>query len=120
MKGWPLKLSNPLDHKQILARPYLQNGALGSSGLKKGLHIIDPRTANPADNKLAAWSSAPDAATADALSTSFMIMSREKIDEYCSSHPNTSAIVLLQGQHRQIQKKDVIHFGNWEKSELLL
>lgn len=111
--GWPLTLSNPVDRKQILARPYLQNRALGSSGLQKGWHIIDPRTAQPVDGKLAAWSSAPDAATADALSTAFMIMIPDEIEEYCLRHPDTTSMIMLQEQDKKIQKEEIIRFGPW-------
>ncbi|MHC4537914.1 MAG: FAD:protein FMN transferase, partial [Planctomycetota bacterium] len=78
-KGWPLTLSNPGNHKQVLARPCLQGRALSGSGLQKGGHIIDPRTVQPVKGKIAAWASASDAATADALSTAFMIMSPDEI-----------------------------------------
>ena len=79
-KGWPLSLSNPNNRKQILARPFLKNRALSGSGVKKGDHIIDPRRGQPIEGKLAAWSSAPTAAVADSLSTSFMIMQPEEIE----------------------------------------
>jgi thiamine biosynthesis lipoprotein len=110
-KGWPITLSNPLDRKQILARPFLQNRALGSSGLQKGCHIIDPRTGNPVDNKIAAWSSAPDAATADALSTAFMIMEPEKIEEYCLNLPGTLAMLMLPEKNKK--KYELSRFGLW-------
>jgi thiamine biosynthesis lipoprotein len=117
-KGWSLTLSNPVDSEQILARPYLQNRALGSSGLQKGRHIIDPRTGNPVESKLAAWSSTPDAATADALSTAFMIMSPEKIGEYCLNHPDTLAMLMLQEQDKKTQKEKIVCFGSWPESYL--
>ncbi len=117
-KGWSLTLSNPVDRKQILARPYLRNRALGGSGLQKGWHIIDPRTAQPVDGKLAAWSSASDAATADALSTAFMIMSPDEIKEYCSHHPGTMAMTILQEQDKKIQKEKVMRFGSWPEDWL--
>jgi len=94
-KGWPLTLTNPAGRKEILARPFLQKGALSGSGVQKGGHIIDPRTIQPAGGRRAAWSSALDAATADALSTAFMIMGLDEIEKYCSLHPNTLAMVIL-------------------------
>ena len=108
MKGWPLTLSNPANRKEILARPYLHGRALSGSGLQKGQHIIDPRTAQPVEGKLAAWSSAPDAATADALSTAFMIMSPSQIRQYCSRHPDTLAMIILK------ERDKILHFGPWE------
>jgi thiamine biosynthesis lipoprotein len=115
-KGWPITLSNPLDRKQILARPFLQNRALGSSGLQKGQHIIDTRTGNPVDSKLAAWSFAPDAATADALSTAFMIMSPEKIEDYCLHNPKVMAMLILPKQNKK--KYEIIRLGSWPEDWL--
>lgn len=118
--GWPLTLSNPENRKEIFVRPNLQNRALGSSGIKKGRHIIDPRTMQPVRGKLAAWSSAPDAATADALSTAFMIMSADEIKLFCSSHPDIAAMVMLQESDQGTQKYKILHFGPWKAGELLI
>jgi len=116
--GWPLTLSNPANRKEILARLNLQNRALGSSGIKKGRHIIDPRTMQPVKGRYAAWSSAPDAATADALSTAFMIMSPDEIERYCSQHPEIAAMIMLQEKDKDTQKHNILHFGNWKADEL--
>lgn len=97
-KGWPLSISHPND-KKVLETFLLTNRAVSASGLRKGHHIIDPRTGYPAKSKQAAWSFAPTAATADALSTAFMIMSQEEITRYCKEHPGTQAIILLQPQN---------------------
>ena len=118
--GWPLTISNPENRKEILARPRLQNRALGSSGIKKGRHIIDPRTMQPVRDKFAAWSSSPDAATADALSTAFMIMSPDEIERYCSHHSEIAAMVMLQKPDQGTQKHKKLHFGSWKTDELLI
>jgi thiamine biosynthesis lipoprotein len=114
-KGWPLTLSDPADRKQILARPCLRGGALSGSGVQKGGHIISPRTGRPVEGKLAAWSSAPDAATADALSTAFMIMSPDEIKRHCTLHPERLAMVIMQEQAEQGQKDRILHFGRWDR-----
>ena len=119
-KGWPLMLSNPANRKQTLARLYFQHKSLSASGLKKGRHIIDPRTAQPVKDKLAAWASAPDAATSDALSTAFMVMSPEEIKKFCSRHPDTLAMVILQDGDKNIQKNKILLFGPWKRDELLI
>ncbi len=118
-KGWPLTVSNPDNRKQILARPCLQGRALSGSGLQKGQHIIDPRTAQSVKNKRAAWASAPDAATADALSTAFMVMNPDEISQYCSRHPDILAMIMLEGEGKDVQKDKILHFGPWKKDELL-
>ena len=120
MKGWPITLSNPANRKQTLAHLHFQNGSLSASGLRKGHHIIDPRTAQPVKDKLAAWASAADAATADALSTAFMVMAPEEIRNYCLHHPDVLAMVILQDGDKDIQKDKILLFGPWKKDELLI
>jgi len=115
-KGWPLTLSNPGNHKQILARPFLEGRALSGSGLQKGQHIIDPRTVQPVKGRLASWASASDAATADALSTAFMIMSPDEIKQYCLSHPDVLALIMLEGEG---EKEKILRFGSWKEIEQL-
>jgi thiamine biosynthesis lipoprotein len=135
-KGWLVTLSNPNNLKQTLARLYLQRRAVGASGLQKGRHIIDPRTARPVQSKLAlatarpsprraAWACADDsldcardrAATADALSTAFMIMNPNEIKQYCSRHPEVQALVILQEEEKQPQREKILRFGQWKNLE---
>jgi FAD:protein FMN transferase len=117
-KGWPLSLSNPNNHKQIIAKAFLQNRAIGSSGVKKGGHIIDPRTGRPVEGKIASWSSAPTAAVADALSTAFMIMSLDEIEKYCSNYPDNAAMIILGDKDNNVQEQ-IKRFGNWAENELI-
>ena len=118
-KGWPVSLSHPGKKKTTLARLSLQGRALSGSGLQKGRHIIDPRTGRPVKAKRAAWSSAPDAATGDGLSTAFMVMAPEEIKQYCRRRPDVLALVILQEQDEEGQKEKILHFGPWEEGELL-
>ncbi len=113
LRGWPLALTHPEDRSRILARPYLRGEALSGSGVQKGGHIINPRTGRPASAKLAAWSGAPDASTADALSTAFMIMSPEEINQYCTEYPDTRAMVITNERQGETEKEKVLHFGFW-------
>ena len=83
--------------------------------MQKGGHIIDPRTARAIGDKRAAWSSAPDAATADALSTAFMIMGLDEIKKYCSLHSNTLAIVIFETQDESTPEETILRFGAWER-----
>ncbi len=111
--GWPVTLKNPNHRKQILARLNLQNRALGASGIQKGGHIIDSRTGHPAQDKIAAWAYVGDAATADALSTAFMVMSPEEIEQYCKHHSQVQALVIMQEQ----KQEKVLYFGRWKNLE---
>lgn len=113
--GWPLTLSDPADPKRILARPRLRGRSLSGSGVQKGGHIISPRTGRPVEGKRAAWSCAPDAGTADALSTAFMIMSPDEIERYCSLHPDAMAMAILQGDDEEIKEETILRFGSWGK-----
>lgn len=118
-KGWPITLSNPCNRKQTLARLYLQDRAVSGSGLQKGTHIIDPCTIRPVEGKRAAWACAPDAATADALSTAFMVMSPEQVKQYCLRHPDVLAMLVTETQGKEGQKDKIMHFGAWKEDELL-
>jgi len=117
-KGWPLTISNPEDHKQIMARLCLEGRAISGSGLQKGRHIIDPRTVQPVKGRLAAWASASDAATTDALSTAFMIMSPDEIEQYCLSNPDVLALVMMESNGEDKQKQKILRFGPWKEIEM--
>ncbi len=117
-KGWPLTLSSPVNRKQTLAGLHLQGRALSGSGLQQGRHIIDPRTAQPVEGKRAAWACAADAATADALSTAFMVMSPDEVRQYCSRHQDVLAMLILHDETKKKQKEKILHFGQWKRSDL--
>ena len=114
-KGWPVTMSNPADRRQTLAMLYLCDRALGGSGLQKGQHIIDPRAARPVDDNLAAWALAADAATADALSTAFMIMSPDEVKQYRLAHSDTLAMVIAQEQDAVTGEGKILRYGPWEQ-----
>ena len=117
-KGWPVTLSNPRNLKQTLASLFLKNQALSGSGVQKGRHIIDPRTAQPVEGISAAWACAVDAATADALSTAFMVMSPDEVRQYCSRRSDVLAMLILHEETKKKQKEKILHFGKWKKSSL--
>ena len=90
---WPLSISDPKNPDIILKRIDLIHGALSGSGLKKGQHIIDPRSGIPVGNKLAAWAFAPEAGEADALSTAFMVMTHEEITNYSEKYTVSGLVI---------------------------
>lgn len=110
-KGWHITLSKPPDYEQVLANIYLHDRSVGGSGLLKGPHIIDPRTAEPAEDGKAAWACAATAAVADALSTAFMIMSPDQIEQYCRNHHDISAMVVS-------EKGEILRYGRWDGAAL--
>ncbi|UCD50967.1 MAG: FAD:protein FMN transferase [Phycisphaerales bacterium] len=116
MAGWPVTLSDPNDRRRILARLELKGGAVSGSGLEKGQHIIDPRVARPIEGKIAAWSMTSDAATGDALSTAFMIMTLEQVKDYCTRYPPIRALLIVPTSEGGEQ---VIAAGPWQARELV-
>ena len=91
--GWPLTISHPSD-KSELKRISLNKSAIAGSGIEKGNHIVSPSNYQPVQNRLGAWSVAKTGAEADALSTSFMIMSEREIIDYMNHHPDVGGMVF--------------------------
>jgi len=108
--GWPLTFSDPRDPRVVLIRRTARQAALSASGIRKGDHIIDPRSGAPVRSRPAAWVAAPipvltaisdragvessPAAVADALSTAFMVGSTDDVAAYCARHPGLEAWIL--------------------------
>lgn len=113
-KGWPVTLSDPAQSGQILSHVYLKHRAMSASGLEKGHHIINPRTGKSIKDRIAAWASTSGAATSDALSTAFMVMTPEKIEEYCQRNPDTQGLVILKNRATGEKWNPVLKFGNWD------
>ena len=119
--GWPLTLSDPRSSR-VLTRLSVRQTALGASGVRKGDHIVDPRSGEPVRGRLAAWVVLPrpelasDAAEhtraatlSDALTTAFMLMSLDDIDALCRRSPGLEAWLLPDGPERETT---FLHFGN--------
>ena len=111
--GWPLTISNPMGRGEIITRLKLSDRAVSGSGLQKGQHIINPRTAQPLAGKRATWAITSDAATSDAVSTAFMIMTPEEIEEYCTQHPEVQALLVLADNDGQ---EKVLRYGAWDEN----
>jgi thiamine biosynthesis lipoprotein len=114
--GWPITLSDPQDRTRTLARLQLARQAVSGSGLEKGQHIIDPRSARPVAGKIAAWSMTPSAALGDALSTAFMIMTPDHVEKYCAAHPGTRALLIVPTDD---QTPHILTAGPWQPQELV-
>jgi thiamine biosynthesis lipoprotein len=98
-EGWVLGTGGEWREAVGFGTVRIKNEALsGSSKRLKGEHILDPRTGHPAREHLAAWSLAPSAAVADALSTAFMVMSTNEVMELCSSMPAVGGLVIVPRQ----------------------
>jgi thiamine biosynthesis lipoprotein len=110
--GWPVTLSDPGVPSRVLARLSVRQTALGASGLRKGDHIVDPRTGEGVRGRRAAWvtvprprESAPNtgvepqhraaaAAVTDALTTACMLLGHDQIEGLCRNSPGVEAWIL--------------------------
>jgi thiamine biosynthesis lipoprotein len=105
-QGWRIALRHPWIAGQRMGMVSLSDRALGTSaatfqhlehyGRKLG-HILDPRTAWPAEGIASASVTAPTAAEADALATAFFILGLEGARAYCAHRPEIGAIMLADG-----------------------
>jgi len=115
-EGWLLTLSAP-GSARILARVSARRRAFSASGVRKGDHILDPRTGHPVYGRVAAWVAAPweeggsSAAVADALSTAFMIQPADEIDDLCRSFPGLEAWIVGEGTESGGSAPALAHMG---------
>jgi thiamine biosynthesis lipoprotein len=102
-RGWPIDLRPRLASRRV-GRLWVKNGAVGTSGAGEQFfeidgqrygHVIDPRTGRPADGVLGASVITGDAATADALSTAFLIGGPDLARRYCDAHPEVLVVLVL-------------------------
>lgn len=101
--GWTVGLSDPVHAKRRRAWIHLRNCGMATSAMthqhfshegKKLGHLLDPRTAWPAEGILSATALAPTAAEADALATAFFILGVEPTRAYCERHPEIGAVMI--------------------------
>ena len=115
--GWPLTLSDPTVPSRVMERLTVRQTALGASGLRKGDHIVEPRTGEPVSGRIAAWVVVPRpragaeggatdarprmaaAAVADALTTACMLLDFGEIEQLCTRADGLEAWILTSG-HR--------------------
>jgi len=104
--GWTIGLKHPLRPESRLAEIYLSDQALSTSGSatqsfrhqgRRFGHILDPRNGQPAERVLSSTVIAPDAATADALSTAFYVMGVDESLDFCRQHSELGAILVHEG-----------------------
>lgn len=116
--GWSVALRHPLRDEIRLGEVWLRDAALGSSGSahqffyhqgQRFSHILDPRTARPAEGLLSTTVVAPTGALADALATAFFVMGVEATRAYCEAHPEIGAILIAQGP--RVSALDIHTFG---------
>jgi thiamine biosynthesis lipoprotein len=112
--GWPLTLSTPGAQSRVFARVAPRQTAMGASGVRKTDHIVDPRTGTPVRARIAAWVSMPRprpttdgprlaaAAMSDALTTAFMMLPVDEIEELCGRAPGMEAWILERSDEQPV------------------
>lgn len=108
--GWHVDIASPRADR-ALARVFLRNAAIGTSGAGEQFlmvdgvrygHVLDPRTGWPAAGILSVTVVASTSALADALSTAFFVGGVRLAHEYCASHPEVMALVTPEGAPRTL------------------
>jgi FAD:protein FMN transferase len=124
--GWPLTLSDPGPPSRVVVRLSARQTALGASGLRKGDHIVDPRTGEPVTGRLAAWVAVPrpavravergprmaPAAVADALATACMALPPDAIEEICGRSPGLEVWTVSANEAGPDPDARLRHFGS--------
>jgi FAD:protein FMN transferase len=104
--GFPVDV-HPRRVEEVLVRLRLGDAALGTSGAgeqyfevdgRRYGHVLDPRTGWPAEGVLSVTVAAADAASADALSTAFLVGGPALAERYCAAHAGTLAFVTLEAE----------------------
>lgn len=106
-RGWQVGLAHPETPSERLGIFHLRDRGVGISaatyqffekeGRKMG-HILDPRSAWPAEGVATAAVTAPTAAEADALSTAFFILGVEPAREICAARPDLGVVLQTRGR----------------------
>lgn len=102
-RGWPVDLRPRLASRRV-GRLWIKDGAVSTSGAGEDFteidgqrygHVVDPRTGRLSEGVLGASVITGDAATADALSTAFLIGGPDLARGYCAANPNVLAVLVL-------------------------
>ncbi len=111
-EGWIVGLKHPNDPATRLGTFHLADRGLGISaathqffehGGRKLGHILDPRSAWPAEGVATAAVTAPTAAEADALATAFFILGAGPAREICANRPELGAVLLTRGPNPRLE-----------------
>jgi FAD:protein FMN transferase len=125
VEGWMIDVRSRQVARERIARLWLRDGALATSGAGEQFvdvegrrygHVLDPRTGWPASGAISVSVVTRSAAMADALSTAFLVAGESLAARYCAANPET--LVLLTpddgsercrvfGRYRGVEVEDV-------------
>jgi thiamine biosynthesis lipoprotein len=129
--AWPLTLRAP-GGGSVLARVSARRKALSASGTRKGDHIRDPRSGRAVRDRAtwvalpwpeaaeteaaldAAWAAEAvrsPAAVAETLSTAFMLLSVEEIEDLCRQCPGLEAWLMLEPTEAGNAAERLVHLA---------
>jgi thiamine biosynthesis lipoprotein len=104
-KNWAVGIRDPRNKKNVLVTEELVNEAVATSGdyeqffEHKGLrysHIVDPRTGFPPEREVISASViTKNCTTADSLSTAFVVMGIEAIEEFLEKVKSSMRIYVM-------------------------
>jgi thiamine biosynthesis lipoprotein len=112
---WTLGLQDPRDANDVFAAVQVDSGAVAVIGgydqfsVVDGTRhsaVIDPRTGRPARGVVAAYVIAPDATTADALSSALFVLGPEGGCRYARAHPGVEAVWVRDTGEREVKEDD--------------
>lgn len=112
-RAWPVTASSFMHPERVAREMMLDGMALSGSGIRKGRHIIDPRTCRPVAGRNAAWVCLPSATASDALSTALMVMTADEIAALATALGEMRALVMEPGEGPEGER--VISYG-WESA----
>ena len=103
-QDWTVGITNPLHPEQLQVKMRVTNQAMTTAGNYRNQyvangqvfsHIINPKTGLTEQSELLSVTVfAPDAITADAYDTAFMVMGLDKTKRFLATHPELDAYLL--------------------------
>lgn len=115
-RHWKVAIRHPRNPENIIMQLELEDQAVATSGDyeqyfniegKRYSHIIDPRTGSPAKTDVVSVTViAPDCTTADILSTSLVLLGKEKAIKLVERSRGVEAIIIIKNEDGQLDVYD--------------
>lgn len=116
-RGWQVVLDDPGRPGRALARVWLRDRAMGTSGAahqffewrgRRYGHVLDPRSGWPAAELAGASAIARHAAEADAFSTAFFVLGPEGTRRVLAARPELGAILVHHDRSKAAQRVEIL------------